>query len=500
MTIQSPHSTPASATDAANAANYQHDKANEFEELTALLLKEERSAISELKEHFESFQQRKTDVVSVLPAAIHDASQQQGALLIEALRMPVLEAIAISGQREHAQLSDALAPVIGPAILRSIAETLRRYTETMEALARNNLTLQGLKWRLEAHRTGIPFSEIVLKYTLLYRVEELFLIHKPSGLLIAHLTYPGLPEKGDKDAIAGMMSAIHSFSRDSLMTDTADSLEAIDLGGRQLRLVQGPHAMLACVNRGTTPPSFLDKARETLDGIHRQFYHNLREYNGDVAGLKDVNYLLEHLLAEDSLDTKNTVKKPLSSSPILKAFGLILVVSMAWYAFNLYETNQQKRIVERRLQQELQAKLLLGKERQRILNNLDGLPGLVIAHIDRVGSKWQINGLADPLGPTKDEIAKAVNIKQNDLQLKLRPYLSLDPVLLLKRAKTILAPPNSVNIHLEGTKLIIAGEAEAKWIEGARYHSRVHLPPYFSLIDLSGLLAKTNKKRTREKI
>ena len=497
MTIQSPHTTPTDATDAATG---QHDKANGFEELTALLLKEERSAISELKKHFENFQQRKTDVVSVLPAAIHDASKQQGALLIEALRMPVLEAIAISGQREHAQLSDALAPVIGPAILRSITETLRRYTETMEALARNNLTLQGLKWRLEAHRTGIPFSEIVLKHTLLYRVEELFLIHKPSGLLIAHLAYPGLPEKGDKDAIAGMMSAIHSFSRDSLMTDTADSLEAIDLGGRLLRLVQGPHAMLACVNRGATPPSFLAKARETLDGIHRQFYHNLREFGGDVAELKDVNPMLEQLLAEDDLDTKNTVKKPLSSSPIVKAFGVILVASMAWYTFNLYEFDQQKRMLERRLQQERHAKLLLENERQRILKNLDALPGLVVAHIDRVGSKWEINGLADPLGPTKDEIAKAVSVEQNDLQLKLRPYLSLDPFLLLKRVHTILTPPNSVNIHLDGTKLIITGEAEAKWIEGARYHARVHLPPYFSFIDLSGLLAKTNKKRASGKI
>lgn len=497
MTIQSPHSTPAAETD---AATDQHDQANGFEELTALLLKEERFSISELKERFENFQRRKSDVVSVLPAAIHDASQQQGTSLIEAIRMPVLEAIAISGQREPAQLSDALAPVIGPAILRSITETLRRYTETMEALARNNLTLQGLKWRLEAHRTGIPFSEIVLKYTLLYRVEELFLIHKPSGLLIAHLAYPGLPEKGDKDAIAGMMSAIHSFSRDSLMTDTADSLEAIDLGGRLLRLVQGPHAMLACVNRGTTPPSFLAKARETLDGIHRQFYHNLRKYSGDAAELKDVNYMLEHLLAEDNLDTKNIVKKPLSSNPIVKAFGLILVVSMAWYAFNLYELDQQKRVAERRLQQERQAKLLLEQERQRIFKNLDGLPGLVVSHIDRVGNKWEINGLADPLGPTKNEIAKTVSVEQNDLQFKLRPYLSLDPVLLLKRVHTILAPPNSVNIHLDGTKLIITGEAEAKWIEGARYHARVHLPPYFSYIDLSRLLAKTNTKKAREKI
>ena len=63
------------------------------------------------------------------------------------------------------------------------------------------------------------------------------------------------------------------------------------------------------------PPSFLAKARETLDGIHRQFYHNLREYSGDAAELKDVNYLLEHLLAEDNLDTKKYSEKTVKLQP-----------------------------------------------------------------------------------------------------------------------------------------------------------------------------------------
>jgi hypothetical protein len=79
------------------------------------------------------------------------------------------------------------------------------------------------------------------------------------------------------------------------------------------------------------------------------------------------------------------------------------------------------------------------------------------------------------------------------LQLKLRPYLSLDPIFLLKRAQAILAPPPSVNVALKDSNLYIAGEAESKWIEGALYHARVHLPPYFNHIDLSGLLPKNKK-------
>ena len=46
---------------------------------------------------------------------------------------------------------------------------------------------RSLKWRFEAWRTGRPFAEIVLLKTLVYRVDQVFLIHKETGLLLQHV-------------------------------------------------------------------------------------------------------------------------------------------------------------------------------------------------------------------------------------------------------------------------------------------------------------------------
>ena len=45
--------------------------------------------------------------------------------------------------------------------------------------------MQGLKWRVESIRTGRPFAEIVLMHSLLYRVEQVFLIHRETGLVLS---------------------------------------------------------------------------------------------------------------------------------------------------------------------------------------------------------------------------------------------------------------------------------------------------------------------------
>jgi hypothetical protein len=56
----------------------------------------------------------------------------------------------------------------------------------------HSLSFKGLAWRIEAWRTGRPFAEVVLLHTLRFRVEQLFLIHRDTGLfsITSHRTPP----------------------------------------------------------------------------------------------------------------------------------------------------------------------------------------------------------------------------------------------------------------------------------------------------------------------
>lgn len=63
-------------------------------------------------------------------------------------------------------------------------------------------------------RTGASFAEVVLRHTLLYRVEQVFLVHRESGLLLHHLTAQSIAAQAP-DMVAGMLTAIQDFARDS---------------------------------------------------------------------------------------------------------------------------------------------------------------------------------------------------------------------------------------------------------------------------------------------
>ncbi|NJM53355.1 MAG: hypothetical protein HC846_08145 [Blastocatellia bacterium] len=45
----------------------------------------------------------------------------------------------------------------------------------------HSISPKGLRWRIEAWQTGKSFAEVVMLNSLIYRVEEVFLIHRETG-------------------------------------------------------------------------------------------------------------------------------------------------------------------------------------------------------------------------------------------------------------------------------------------------------------------------------
>ena len=67
---------------------------------------------------------------------------------------------------------------------------------------------------MTAWRTGKSFAEVVLLNTLVYRVEQVFLIHAQTGLLLQHVVADAVTAQ-DADMVSGMLTAIRDFARDS---------------------------------------------------------------------------------------------------------------------------------------------------------------------------------------------------------------------------------------------------------------------------------------------
>ncbi len=82
-------------------------------------------------------------------------------------------------------LATSLAPMIGDAVRKAVANALRNMAESINFTLERSLSWESMKWRFEARRTGKSFGEIVLLRNLRYKVQQVVLIQRETGLRLA---------------------------------------------------------------------------------------------------------------------------------------------------------------------------------------------------------------------------------------------------------------------------------------------------------------------------
>ena len=190
----------------------ERSKDESFAELRSIIVGPEQRELQALQEHVRDPGIQTRGISRVLPDAI--ALRSNDPQLTRALAPSIEEAITASVRRDPRPLADALFPVIGPAIRKAIAHTLSSMMETVNRSVEQSISWRAVQWRWTAFRTGKPFAEIVLLNTVQYRVEQVFLIHADTGLVLQHVSADaGVAE--DPDQVSAMLTAIRDFVRDS---------------------------------------------------------------------------------------------------------------------------------------------------------------------------------------------------------------------------------------------------------------------------------------------
>ena len=158
----------------------KQDESETLAELRQLLLGDELEKLDDISERLEVPENFSSVVGDILPQAMIK-SASQGGELSEAMIPTVEEIIRLSIKKDIANFANALFPVIGPAIRKSISETIRQMMQSLNRTLEQSFSWKGLKWRIESMRTGIPISQIALLYGLVYRVEQAFFIHRAAA-------------------------------------------------------------------------------------------------------------------------------------------------------------------------------------------------------------------------------------------------------------------------------------------------------------------------------
>jgi OOP family OmpA-OmpF porin len=414
---------------------------NDLQHLRALLLGAEYEDLLRLQKEFSSHSHTSERLSQVISEAIAIRCKQDDSVS-QALVPSIEDAIKISAKRDPKRLANALFPVMGPAIRESVAETVSAMMQQVNQLLENSLSARSIKWRISAYRTKRSFAEVMLSETMIYQVEQVFLIHRETSLLIKHLTSSNAVVR-DPDMVSGMLSAVTEFVKDSFVVNKQQNVKSIKFGQLNLIFEAGPHAIIVAAVRGIIPSDLQVTIREQIEELHRLFGSSLESYDGVAEEFPDTYEQLEKCLLRkkknDEVDLGNKKKLPWSA---IMAVGLLAIIPFVWWVLNKIEQNNW----------------------DQIINQLQAEPGIVILNYNKQDGDYIVNGLRDALSKDPADIIAGHPEFEKPVTLNMKSYYSNEKEIVQMRLLEVLDPPAGVLAKVEQGILIIEGDADADWI------------------------------------
>ncbi|MEO1429849.1 MAG: BON domain-containing protein [Cyanobacteria bacterium J06633_8] len=268
-----------------------------------------------------------TALAAAIPVAIAEQIAVNTEEVAEAIAPVMGEAIQKQIELEKDKIVDALYPVIGNTISKYMGETIQAINEQVE----NTLSFEGVKRKIRAKLQGVSEAELIVKESISFTPQAIFLIHKASGLVICDIQ-PSDSERLESDMIAGMLTAIRSFANDCMIqSGNVSELDEIDYGNFKIILEVAGYCYLAIIVKGKTPNKFIARMREVLSQIITNNGKSIEQFEGDLETIpNEINTLLESLT--DFKHQKEEKQSPISSLLIisLSILGIIFIPLGIW--------------------------------------------------------------------------------------------------------------------------------------------------------------------------
>ncbi len=466
-----------------------------MEQLRELLIGQERKDLADLRRIVTEPGEKAKELSRLLPHAVR-LSTSQGGRLSHALAPAVESALKESLRKDPRVLTDVIFPIIGRAVRRAVADVFSRMLQSLNQTLAHSMSVQGFKWRFEALRTGKSFGEVVIARTLVFRVEQVFLIHQETGLLLAHAQVPNIAAQ-DADMVSGMLTAIQDFMRDAFKAE-GDGLRSTQYGDYNVWLASTPKLTLAAFIRGTAPEEFRTTLQAALERITDEQSDALRDFNGDAAPFETARPILEECLQVQHGFLSEKI------SPLLWIAPLLLVLALIGFWEWRYIRDTERRVVEVRqlidaqqIRHAAHREVRATQQRQReedarlaaCVEKLGAEEGIVVTEVARRDGAIHITGLRDPLAADPQLIVAAAGFAPERLVTHWENYYALTPGIVLKRAAQRLDPPPGIALAMRGETLVATGSATAKWVAAAR--QRADSVPGVAIFDASGVLDET---------
>lgn len=410
----------------------------QWEELREILTGEERRQIESIIKRLDDKKVRASDVAKILPEALR-LSAKHGPRLNETLIPIIAGTISDSVKRNPSMLVDALYGLIGPATRKAVYESMKGMMQSFNDALQSVFTYEGIKWRIESIATGKSYAEIVLIRSVVYRVEQVFLIHKETALLLKDVK-ASQSVVLDEDMVSSMLRAIQDFVRDSFKLEGADALDEFNVGDMSVQIEDSPYAVLAAIVRGNAPDSVRKKMKEVLEKIHDDYYHSLKEFDGDTAAFEPAVAELEKCVVSKAKTEEP--KTPVYAIVVVSIIALALAVGLF---FQIWDTVKWSNYIEK----------------------LEEEPGVVVIEESKNIFDFSISGLVDPAASDPAELAEKWGVSPDRIDSRWRGFTSLEPDLIVKKAGKFFGSNDKVMLAFADGVLSATGTATGRSLQTA---------------------------------
>lgn len=229
-----------------------------------------------------------------------EAQLDDQAALARAIAPALGPALRQEIRRSQDEIVEALYPIVGRLVMRAVAQAMRDLMRAVDRRLETALNWRTLRRKVKAWWSGIPESELALRETLPGSVEQVFLIHRETGLVLWHRARGPSGEK-DPDLVGAMLTAIQDFAAEVLGRGDKEGVHELATEGQSILVEFGPYSYVAAVVQGMPPPGLHRRLALRVLDFDSAFQDRLRRYEGDPAELAPAaQELFGELLDDDN--------------------------------------------------------------------------------------------------------------------------------------------------------------------------------------------------------
>ena len=326
------------------------------------------------------------------------------------------------------------------------------------------------EWRLEAWRTGDDFGAVAQRRSLIYQVEQLFLLDRHTHRWLLHVAAdPVLAD--DSTLVEKTVAEIQRLARDYFFIGNESGVQQFHLRDAEVWIAPGAHGLLAAVIRGEPPPDLRTVLEDAIARIEPQAAAGVDAFHSDSAALEAAGHELTACLRSEH--------KPMPQPPSLRRLrvpaAVAVVVLLALALLELRSHLRWRDFVAR----------------------LKSEPGILVASAERNRfTPSRVQGLRDPLARDPTAIASEAKLNPARIRFEWKEYSAEDPAIARRREPEDLAqhpgitstlrrddgtakvdpnaaleqfratfkPPPAVQAAVVDNTLVLAGAAPYEWV------------------------------------